>query len=164
MNLHFKVDYVPSSIRNFRVWKLLIVDLIWFDFGVNVTFSNISAISWRPVLVVEEAGVYVDASVNKNEFTFQSGLRPFLYSNRMLLLIFQIPVLLLIITCVYVIGYFSINIRKYVCYGWFLTQLSTIFKLYRGGKFYCWSKPVYTEKTTFKVDYVPSSIRIECYY
>ena len=27
-------------------------DLIWFD-----TFSNISAISWRPVLVVEEAGV-----------------------------------------------------------------------------------------------------------
>jgi hypothetical protein len=23
----------------------------------NVTFSNISAISWRPVLVVEEAGV-----------------------------------------------------------------------------------------------------------
>jgi hypothetical protein len=33
-----------------------------FDFFVdfwcfNVTFSNISAISWRPVLVVEEAGV-----------------------------------------------------------------------------------------------------------
>jgi hypothetical protein len=24
---------------------------------LNVTFSNISAISWRPVLVVEEAGV-----------------------------------------------------------------------------------------------------------
>jgi len=33
-----------------------------FDFFVdfwcfNATFSNISAISWRPVLVVEEAGV-----------------------------------------------------------------------------------------------------------
>ena len=26
-------------------------------FGVNVTFSTISAISWRPVLVAEEAGV-----------------------------------------------------------------------------------------------------------
>jgi hypothetical protein len=25
----------------------------------NATFSNISAISWRPVLVVEEAGVIV---------------------------------------------------------------------------------------------------------
>ena len=30
----------------------------WFDFLVfNATFSNISAISWRPVLEVEEAGV-----------------------------------------------------------------------------------------------------------
>jgi hypothetical protein len=29
-----------------------------FEFLVfNATFSNISAISWRPVLVVEEAGV-----------------------------------------------------------------------------------------------------------
>jgi hypothetical protein len=32
--------------------------LIDFGFLVfNTTFSNISAISWRPVLVVEEAGV-----------------------------------------------------------------------------------------------------------
>ena len=31
-------------------------DLIWF-IVFNATFSNISAISWRPVLVVEEAGV-----------------------------------------------------------------------------------------------------------
>jgi hypothetical protein len=30
----------------------------FFDFSCfNATFSNISAISWRPVLVVEEAGV-----------------------------------------------------------------------------------------------------------
>jgi hypothetical protein len=28
----------------------------WFEF-FNATFSNISAISWRPVLMVEEAGV-----------------------------------------------------------------------------------------------------------
>jgi len=29
----------------------------WFDFWCfSATFSNISAISWRPVLVVEEAG------------------------------------------------------------------------------------------------------------
>jgi hypothetical protein len=32
--------------------------LEFFDFwGFNITFSNISAISWRPVLVVEEARV-----------------------------------------------------------------------------------------------------------
>jgi hypothetical protein len=31
-------------------------DLIWF-IVFNATFSNISAISWRPVLVVGEAGV-----------------------------------------------------------------------------------------------------------
>jgi hypothetical protein len=35
---------------------LNIFDLIWF-IVFNATFSNISAISWRPVLVVEEAGV-----------------------------------------------------------------------------------------------------------
>ena len=32
------------------------IDLITF-IVFNATFSNISAISWRPVLVVEEAGV-----------------------------------------------------------------------------------------------------------
>jgi hypothetical protein len=31
--------------------------MIDFLGGFNATFSNISAISWRPVLVVEEAGV-----------------------------------------------------------------------------------------------------------
>jgi hypothetical protein len=34
------------------------LDLIYFLFLVfNATFSNISAISWRPVLMVEEGGV-----------------------------------------------------------------------------------------------------------
>ena len=32
------------------------IDFFYF-WGFNATFSNISAVSWRPVLVVEEAGV-----------------------------------------------------------------------------------------------------------
>jgi hypothetical protein len=38
---------------------LFIFRLAWFGFLVfNATVSNISAISWRPVLVVEEAEVH----------------------------------------------------------------------------------------------------------
>jgi hypothetical protein len=33
-----------------------LIDLIWF-MVFNASFNNISVISWRPVLVVEEAGV-----------------------------------------------------------------------------------------------------------
>ena len=37
------------------------IALIWFDLlCLNATFSNISAISWRPVLVVEEAGFCIN--------------------------------------------------------------------------------------------------------
>jgi hypothetical protein len=38
--------------------ETLVLGIFLLIFGVfNATFSNISAISWRPVLVVEEAGV-----------------------------------------------------------------------------------------------------------
>jgi hypothetical protein len=40
-----------------KVWNDF-PNLDWFDFWCfNAPYSNISAISWRPVLVVEEAGV-----------------------------------------------------------------------------------------------------------
>jgi len=38
----------------------------------NATFNNISAISWRPVLVVEEAGKQ-DSSAPRYEFTWKSN-------------------------------------------------------------------------------------------
>ena len=45
--------------HNTRVQKLHSneIDLMIDLFVLNATFSNISAISWRPVLVVEEAEV-----------------------------------------------------------------------------------------------------------
>ena len=39
------------------VSKSLDLDLFFSFLVFNATFSNISAMSWRPVLVVEEAGV-----------------------------------------------------------------------------------------------------------
>ena len=50
-NLHF---YIPLIYYIFS----LNYSMIWYDvFLFNATFSNISAISWRPVLMVKEAGV-----------------------------------------------------------------------------------------------------------
>jgi hypothetical protein len=43
------------------MYALNYIKMIWFDLidfcFFNATFNNISSISWRPVLVVEEAGV-----------------------------------------------------------------------------------------------------------
>ena len=47
---------VPSVFANVYFTISKDDDLIWF-IVFNATFSNILAISWRPVLVVEEAGV-----------------------------------------------------------------------------------------------------------
>jgi hypothetical protein len=54
----------PASSTQFPSWyfypeyTFLELSYLIFDFFVfNATFNNISAISWRPVLVVEEAGV-----------------------------------------------------------------------------------------------------------
>ena len=47
------VYLLTKVIYLFFIW----FDLIWF-IVFNATFSNISAISWRPVLVVEEARVH----------------------------------------------------------------------------------------------------------
>jgi hypothetical protein len=46
----------PTQISSLVFFFLTIDGLVWF-LVFNATFSNISAISWRPVLVVEKAGV-----------------------------------------------------------------------------------------------------------
>jgi hypothetical protein len=47
-----KIDLsLKDMLRSQQTFFLLV------SFMFNATFSNISAISWRPVLVVEEAGV-----------------------------------------------------------------------------------------------------------
>jgi hypothetical protein len=51
------MKYFDSDMSN-STNAVVYFDWILFDFWCfNATFSNISAISWRPVLVVEEAGV-----------------------------------------------------------------------------------------------------------
>jgi hypothetical protein len=44
------------TFRSYTIFELF-YDLIWCFFLFNATFSNISAISWRPVLMVKEDGI-----------------------------------------------------------------------------------------------------------
>ena len=47
----FRLNFIIKTSNLFLSYRF---DLI---FVLNATFSNISAVSWQPVLVVEEAGV-----------------------------------------------------------------------------------------------------------
>ena len=49
--------HTQSYIRSIRSYIFFQIDLIYCFIVFHATFSNISSISWRPVLVVEEAGV-----------------------------------------------------------------------------------------------------------
>jgi hypothetical protein len=57
----YNIQHLKSQSILFLWYQLKIIMNIfncWLGFMVlNATFNNISAISWRPVLVVEEAGV-----------------------------------------------------------------------------------------------------------
>jgi hypothetical protein len=64
MNFNVNVKFIILSLNNGWLWMAnkypldndLVKMIDWF-IVLNATFSNISAISWRSVLVVEEAGV-----------------------------------------------------------------------------------------------------------
>ena len=49
---------IPKSVLTTKLFmpKSDLIDVIWF-IVLNATFSNISTISWRPILVVEKARV-----------------------------------------------------------------------------------------------------------
>jgi hypothetical protein len=49
------MKYMPGLI--YGVISLFSIFFLYYFWCFNATFSNISAISWRPALVVEEAGV-----------------------------------------------------------------------------------------------------------
>ena len=55
-SLLFNFKWIVKLFRYRFFFESYIIDLIWF-LVLNGTFSNISAISWWPVLLVEEAGV-----------------------------------------------------------------------------------------------------------
>jgi hypothetical protein len=52
------VNVAKQTIILFCLVLLRMLALLAFIFVLNATISNISALSWRPVLVVEEAGVH----------------------------------------------------------------------------------------------------------
>ena len=52
LDVMVSLEQVLQNLRDEKIKIKIGSDLIF-----NATFSNISAISWRPVLVVEEAGV-----------------------------------------------------------------------------------------------------------
>ena len=52
------VTVAKQTIILFCLVLLRMLALLAFIFVLNATISNISALSWRPVLVVEEAGVH----------------------------------------------------------------------------------------------------------
>ena len=54
--MNTSVKHSPFQMYFNRVLRFLVIIIFFFFVCFNATFNNISAISWRPILVVEEAG------------------------------------------------------------------------------------------------------------
>jgi hypothetical protein len=70
INYNVKVKNGIASHSNNSIPSPLLISL-WFKEPqcFNATFSNISAISWRPVLVVKEAGVLGESTTDHGQAT-----------------------------------------------------------------------------------------------
>jgi hypothetical protein len=82
MSSKMKTNFKKSVLCIFTYKENLINDLIWF-IVLNATFSNISAISWQPVLVVKEADVFdwIWLLINKTSNLIKFSLQVNMPSN-----------------------------------------------------------------------------------
>ena len=134
----------------------------FFFMVFNTSFNNISVLSWRSVLLVEETGVPGEnhTPVASHWQTFYTvlplsvrpSIRPRYFSSHFFE---QVIWYNLVWGSLDLINREAIYLCLFVCLMVFnATWLSTIFQLYRGSPYYWWRKLEYLEKTIDELDHI----------